>query len=118
MITNYRIGTDRLVCLCFIILVLITSFVNSSVAQKPQEIQEGVFRIKVSEGLFKQLEKTKITKRGPNEVHTGIETMDVANKQHKVINMRRVFPDGGKFEAKHRKYGLHRWYELETDKSV
>ncbi|MEX2233362.1 MAG: S8 family serine peptidase [Cyclobacteriaceae bacterium] len=118
MITNYRMGTDRLVCLCFIVVFLITSSVNLSVAQKPQEIREGVFRIKVSEGLFKQLEKTKITKRSPNEVHTGIETLDVANKHHKVNNMRRVFPDGGKFEAKHRKYGLHRWYELEIDKSV
>jgi subtilisin family serine protease len=26
--------------------------------------------------------------------------------------MRRIFPDAGKYEAKHRKYGLHLWYEI------
>jgi subtilisin family serine protease len=26
--------------------------------------------------------------------------------------MLRIFPDGGKYEAKHRKYGLHLWYEI------
>lgn len=118
MITNYRTGTRRLFFLLFIVLFLVTVFVNSGFAQKPAEIKEGVFRIKVSENLSKQLESSKITKSAFNEVHTGIETLDVPNKRYKVSKMRKVFPDGGKFEAKHRKYGLHRWYELEIDPSV
>ncbi len=32
--------------------------------------------------------------------------------------MDRVFPDAGKFEARHRKAGLHKWYRLSFDESV
>lgn len=103
MITNYRIGSDRLVYLCFLLMFLITVSVNLSFGQKAREIEKGLFRIKVSEGLFKQLEKAKITKGTANEINTGIENLDIINKRFKVNSMRRVFPDGGKFEAKHRK---------------
>ena len=35
-----------------------------------------------------------------------------------IVRMRRLFPDAGRFEARTRKEGLHRWYEVYYDTSV
>ena len=43
---------------------------------------------------------------------TGIRSFDRINRQYRATSMRRVFPDAGKYEAKHRRYGLHLWYEI------
>jgi hypothetical protein len=42
----------------------------------------------------------------------GLRSFDRINRRYKATNMRRVFPDAGKYEAKHREYGLHLWYEI------
>lgn len=49
------------------------------------------------------------TKQG---VATGIASVDELHKAHQVDAMERVFRDAGKFEARHREFGLHRWYKL------
>ena len=43
---------------------------------------------------------------------TGITSFDRINRRYRATNMRRVFPDAGEYEAKHRQYGLHLWYEI------
>ncbi len=48
-------------------------------------------------------------------VKTGIIDIDKYSKKLKVTTMKRVFRHGGKFEEKHRKHGLHLWYEIEYD---
>lgn len=35
-----------------------------------------------------------------------------------VLSLERIFPDAGEFEARHREFGLDRWYRLVYDKSV
>lgn len=35
-----------------------------------------------------------------------------------VTSVERVFPDGGRFEARHRAAGLHRWYRIRYDGSI
>ncbi len=42
----------------------------------------------------------------------GIKSFDRINRKYRASNMRRIFPEAGKYEAKHRKYGLHLWYEI------
>lgn len=51
-------------------------------------------------------------------VKTGIADIDKCNKKLKVYSMKRVFRHGGKFEEKHRKHGLHLWYEVTYDSST
>ncbi len=46
-------------------------------------------------------------------VKIGIEDIDKCSKKLKVTTMKRVFRHSGKFEEKHRKHGLHLWYEIE-----
>ena len=35
-----------------------------------------------------------------------------------IISMERTFPDGGRFEQRHRKAGLHRWYTITYDETI
>ncbi len=48
-------------------------------------------------------------------VSIGLAGVDNLNMRYKATTMRRLFPDAGKYEAKHRKYGLHLWYEITVD---
>ena len=46
-------------------------------------------------------------------VQTGIQQFDMLNTEVKAVNMKRVFRPAGKFEEKHKAFGLHLWYEIE-----
>ncbi|MFK7952472.1 MAG: S8 family serine peptidase, partial [Ekhidna sp.] len=48
----------------------------------------------------------------------GSQTVDQLNQKFHATNMKRVFPYAGKFEEKHRKYGLHLWYDIFTEPGV
>ena len=45
-------------------------------------------------------------------ISTGIRSFDIVSRRFRSTRMRRVFPDAGEYEAKHRQYGLHLWYEI------
>ena len=65
------------------------------------------------------LEAKKVSlKNKPEFVKTNIEGLNRVNEKFKAHKMRRVFRHAGKFEAKHRKHGLHLWYELEFNSST
>ena len=44
--------------------------------------------------------------------HTGISKLDRLNAVHKAVSINRAFRPAGKFESRHRAFGLHRWYRL------
>src|SRR5690606_23307564 len=99
-------------------MLLLFLFSHASFSQNSEAITPGVFRIKVSEELASQLEQLQLTRDNNNVVLTGISSIDAINRQYTVSGIKRVFRHAGKFEAKHRKYGLHRWYEIEMDKAA
>ena len=51
-------------------------------------------------------------------VKTGITDIDKCNQKLKAFSMKRIFRHGGKFEEKHRKHGLHLWYEVTYNNST
>ncbi len=51
-------------------------------------------------------------------VKTGITDIDKCNRKLKTTSMKRVFRHAGKFEEKHRKSGLHLWYEITYDHTI
>ena len=63
-------------------------------------------------GLETRMQKLKKTSSDTAVLNTGIKSFDLINRRYRVTGMRRVFPDAGEFEAKHRQYGLHLWYEI------
>lgn len=107
---------QRSVCMQLVAMWLAV-LANQVHAQQRAALEQGVFRIKVSEELAQQLEHARVSRNANNVVLTGITSIDAASIKHKVSGIKRVFRDAGKFEAKHRKYGLHRWYEIEMDKA-
>ena len=83
-----------------------------------QDHVEGVIRIKISEDLAAQLEESSISTTTNGEVVTGVQSLDAINKQFSVNRLTRVFPHAGKHEGRHRKHGLHLWYEVRMNKNV
>lgn len=91
---------------------------NLARAQQPGRMEPGILRIKVTEQLARQLESASITRTPGNLLMTGIRSIDLVNEQYKVTSLRRIFRDGGKFEQRHRRHGLHLWYEIALDKTA
>jgi subtilisin family serine protease len=90
----------------------------TSAAQQKGPVEQGVVRIKVREDFAAQLEQVRLSKTADDVVVTGIASFDAFNRQYQVKDLKRVFRPAGRFEARHRRYGLHRWYELRIDKAV
>ena len=87
-------------------------------AQQPGRMEPGILRVKLTEQLARQLESATVTRTPGNVLMTGIRSLDLVNEQYKVTSLRRVFREGGKFEARHRRYGLHLWYEIRMDQTA
>ncbi|MCU4175607.1 S8 family serine peptidase [Carboxylicivirga sp. N1Y90] len=94
-------------------VALIIASTSTALAQKGYE--EGVIRIKFKETQEARLESMTMLKSSDGIVQTGIASVDQLNVKYKISNLKRVFPYAGKYEKKHKKYGLHLWYELEVD---
>ncbi|MBT1708525.1 S8 family serine peptidase [Fulvivirgaceae bacterium PWU5] len=108
----------RSVWLYMIVLGLVFFSNLSALAQQGAAVETGVLRIKVTEDLAQALERAQIRKSSANVVITGIQSLDRAALQFRATGIKRVFRAAGKFEAKHRRYGLHRWYEVQLDPTV
>ena len=93
-------------------------FILLATASLFAQIEQGVVRIKLSESKAAMLQNTKVSKSGAGYLRTGDVSLDVAFAECKANGLKRVFRHGGKFEAKHRKHGLHLWYEISFDKGV
>ena len=97
-------------------------FFNSNVtAQVPfnadsvNVYERGKIRIKLKRENLQELSTISLKS---SIVNTGIQRLDDLNKKFGIKRMVRVFPFSIKFEPKHRKYGLHLWYELDFDENL
>ncbi|CAL2095597.1 S8 family serine peptidase [Tenacibaculum sp. 190524A02b] len=104
---------------------IIFCVMGTVIAQKQQfnnkNQQKGVVIVKFKPFQEKQLRK-QLIKTNQNRVltaskkigyvTTGSKSLDAKNKELKVFSMKRVFRPAGKHEAKHKKFGLHLWYEI------
>ncbi len=52
------------------------------------------------------------------KLKVGIDALDRLNQQVGAVSMRRLIPFAEKFDERHRKYGLHQWYEISFDTSL
>ncbi|WP_082305079.1 S8 family serine peptidase [Persicobacter sp. CCB-QB2] len=87
-------------------------------AQEEESIPtKGVIRMKIKEKdlpyLEAQLRQIESSQISINQ--TGIQEFDQFNTQFQTKSIKRVFREAGKFEERHRAFGLHQWYEIETD---
>lgn len=78
------------------------------------EVVPGVVRIKLAEETAEL--NTGTFTRGA--VETGNPALDKLAAEWGATEVRRVFPEDKKYEARHRKYGLHLWYDIVFDEGV
>ena len=85
---------------------------------------KGVIRIKIENSLVKQFDElhkkkthttNKVTQCEKGYVKTNIEALDAKNSEFSAKEYKRVFREAGKFEKRHREFGLHKWYEITFD---
>ena len=109
---------------CFaLVLLLCFSCQRESIEHKEQpaepvvtsEAEAGHLRIKLAPEAEQQM--SVVTTRS-GEVSTGLNALDMLNARMKTYRMERTFRPAGKFEARHRKAGLHLWYDIYFDQSV
>ena len=83
-----------------------------------QQTLPGVVRIKVTESLASTLEQQTLSQNISGGIVTGVQSLDQLSKQFNVRKYERVFPHAGKHETRHKRYGLHLWYQVSLDKSL
>ncbi|NOU59246.1 fibronectin type III domain-containing protein [Marinifilum caeruleilacunae] len=110
----------------FTLLLCLIFAIGTGYAQEREINAEGKYKgmIRIK---FKQQEDKKVDalnqilleskeiklKEKPEFVKTNIKNIDDQNEKFKAFKMKRVYRYAGKHEARHRKFGLHLWYELE-----
>lgn len=84
---------------------------SAEIMQDESAVVQGHIRIKLKEEAAERLQVVT-TRSG---VSTANANLDLANLNLKAYRMERVFPEAGKFEARHRAAGLHLWYDVYFD---
>ncbi len=98
---------------------LLTLFLLISISiVEAQQFKDGLLQGSIRVKFVPELvEKAPKLKSVGGVVRMGNVNIDVLNAQNKVNELKRVIPYSEKFDARHRKYGLHQWYEVRFDKS-
>ncbi len=92
------------------ILMMVTLAMGISAQQYDEGRESGKVRIKLNPSVLSSFPKLKSTKSG---IETGIVSFDAVSSKVATKGLKRVFPYSAKFEDKHRRYGLHLWYEID-----
>ncbi len=83
-----------------------------------EHYEKGRIRIKVKEKYLLESGQLKSVSTNSASNVLGIASIDDLSQGVDIIKVERVFPFSVKNESKHRKYGLHLWFELAFDQSV
>ncbi|MDA3867406.1 MAG: hypothetical protein PF489_11755, partial [Salinivirgaceae bacterium] len=102
-----------------LILTTLTIFAQNR-AVNDDGYYKGVIRVKVDNNMVQQFEALHAEKtnsvnsiKATNDfVVTNISSLDEKNSEFGAFEYKRVFRYAGKFEARHRKHDLHKWYEI------
>lgn len=82
---------------------------------KPEEFVNGKVRIKFKEGKLPNGSNLRVAPSEEDVKSLGLESLDKVSQKISIHSIKRVFPFSKKHEARHRKHGLHLWYEVEFD---
>lgn len=93
-------------------------FLIFSISSVTAQLKEGVLRVKFKEEKAAFMRTAKTSKSIKGVMKVGDTKIDKSMELCKASNITRVFAPAGEFEAKHKKYGLHLWYEVTFDKGV
>ncbi|MCF6356751.1 MAG: S8 family serine peptidase, partial [Draconibacterium sp.] len=74
--------------------------------------ESSVLRIKIVPSLGETVKPQKSDI--DSIINTGVVALDALNRKYAIVKMKRVFPYSAKYESRHKKHGLHLWYDLEV----
>ncbi len=103
------------------LFLLTVSLGSAQVSISPDslDIVRGKIRLKLKREYLQEVPGVaSIATKKSGMVVTGIRSLDELNRRNGIKRMERVFPFSLKFEARHRKYNLHLWYELDFDERL
>jgi subtilisin family serine protease len=103
---------------CCLLLASGVGWAQTPPAFRSTDVEPGIVRLKLTESFATQMEASPLRYTSSQVVQTGVTAFDQVHRQFQARQMKRVFPDAGKFEAKHRKHGLHLWYEVQVDQKT
>jgi len=84
--------------------------------QSMESLEPGKIRIKFKEESMPKTQNLRLAIGQGDEIKSlGIANVDKARERAEITKIRRVFPFSPKNEDRHRKYGLHLWYEFDFD---
>ena len=111
----------RLLFLSLLLLVIASCGKDSvtvpAPAPDPQEGQATQDRFLIPGTVLVQLsdEMIDLVESAGSPVHTKSAGFNRLSEVLDITSIERVFPDAGRFEARHREAGLHRWYRIRYD---
>ncbi|WP_025741955.1 PKD domain-containing protein [Aquimarina pacifica] len=82
-------------------------------AQAQEYYEAGKLRLKLTEEMATTFESSPLQKTSSGAIKVGSTELNTLHSKYNATKYKRVFPYAGKYEKKHRKYGLHLWYEIE-----
>lgn len=97
-------------------LVGFVSFVATAQAQ--ENYRAGVLHVKFKQELANQVAGMRVQQSSRGIAITGISAVDQISAARGVRTFKRIFREAGRYEAAHRAFGLHLWYEIEYDSSL
>ena len=89
-----------LLMMCFIVVVGRAQYVA------------GAIHAKLTPEMEQQLQNRILRAQAGGIVQVGVKTIDELNVRYGAAEWRRIFPHAGEYEAAHREFGLHLWYEI------
>ncbi|PWJ43368.1 Ig-like domain-containing protein [Sediminitomix flava] len=100
----------------FVLFMLLFSFTLQ--AQYRAEQINNVVRVKFAAQIESQIIASPMKSNSSQVLSVGLRNIDRLAAEYQIREMKRVFPYAGKFEEKHRKYGLHLWYDVSFSENV
>ncbi|MBN2261094.1 MAG: choice-of-anchor D domain-containing protein [Clostridiales bacterium] len=103
----------------FLLLFFATQAYAQNSSDNPSD--ERSIKIKLKEKAHKRyhsLPHTFEIRRKNTRVNNDLGSFDRLNRKYNAASVTRIFPYGGKFEEKHIRYGLDRWYEIKFHDSL
>ncbi|GJM63938.1 S8 family serine peptidase [Persicobacter diffluens] len=97
---------------------LIYGWIWQWAAAQTTDYEANRLRVKFTEAAVQQMENAPMSFSTDGTVLTSMPQVNHLNQQFLVTDMKRVFPHAGKHEDRHRKHGLHLWYEMDAGTAV
>lgn len=80
--------------------------------------ESGKLRLKFTEEMAVTFENSRSQKSANGDVSLESVELKKIDNQFNTTDYKRIFPNAGKYEKRHQKYGLHLWYEIDVDASM